>query len=337
MVASDAVFHANNLARVSGGDLLITSVTQHARPFRFPYGVSFYALLAPLARLGMDRVALVRVGASAAAVCGSAALFLWLCARSTAARAGLAVLLLLALPATLDVHSHGNLSNVFGQAATSGYLAWWAGGTPLGWPLGAALFAAGTLGHFSSLVVLAALGLALLLAAGRATGRTRALALAVGAAATAAYYLQFAPLIAEQVPRLLEGAGQGRGTSRGPWAALRLQLLAPLAQWGPPVMLLAWLGRPRPASAPLEERGLDRDLAACWAAGAALALAAAISPLEVRYLYALTVPLAAAAAAGTLALWRRSVPARWAAVGLVAAQAVLAALNALDALLWRYR
>src|SRR5437667_9848 len=40
MVVSDAVFHANNLARVAHGDLFLTSVTQHARPFRFPYGVS---------------------------------------------------------------------------------------------------------------------------------------------------------------------------------------------------------------------------------------------------------------------------------------------------------
>ena len=47
MVVSDVVFHANKLARVAGGDFFPTSVTQHAPPFRFPYGVSFYALLAP--------------------------------------------------------------------------------------------------------------------------------------------------------------------------------------------------------------------------------------------------------------------------------------------------
>jgi hypothetical protein len=62
MVVSDAVFHANQLAKVAAGDFFITSVTQHARPFRFPYGVSFYALLAPFARAGLDGVWLVRAG-----------------------------------------------------------------------------------------------------------------------------------------------------------------------------------------------------------------------------------------------------------------------------------
>jgi hypothetical protein len=64
MVVSDAVFHANNLGRVAGGDYFLTSVTQHARPFRFPYGVSFYALLVPVLRAGVDAVALVRWGAA---------------------------------------------------------------------------------------------------------------------------------------------------------------------------------------------------------------------------------------------------------------------------------
>jgi hypothetical protein len=97
------------------------------------------------------------------------------------------------------------------------------------------------------------------------------------------------------------------------------------------------MGRPRPASAPPGERGFDRDLAACWLAGAALAVMGALSPLEVRYLYGLTIPLAAAAAAGALALWERGGRARWAAVLLLGAQAALAAVNAADALLRRYR
>src|SRR4029079_13558718 len=116
MVVSDAVFHANNLLRVAGGDLWITSVTQHATPFRFPYGVSFYALLVPFLRAGVGAVTLVRAGAALCALAASAALFLALLRRATPARAGLTIVLLVLLPVTLDVHSHGNLSNVFGQA-----------------------------------------------------------------------------------------------------------------------------------------------------------------------------------------------------------------------------
>lgn len=331
MVVSDAVFHANNLQKVARGDLLLTSMTQHARPFRFPYGVSFYVLLAPLLRAGLDGVALVRIGASAAAVAASGAMFVLLMARSTAARAGLSVLALQLLPLTLDVHSHGNLSNVFAQAATTAFFAWWAGGAPGGWLLGGVLFAAGAMGHFSSLVVLLVLGAALVIVCGRGTLRTRALGLALGAALAAAYYAQFLPLIAAQVPRLLEGGGQGRGASRGFWSALHVQVLAPLVEWGVPVLVLAWLGRPR------REAALDRDLVAYWLAGAAMAMIGVVSPLEVRYLYALTIPLAAAAGAGCLVLWSRGTAGRIAAGALLLAQGALAAANALDALLRRYR
>jgi hypothetical protein len=276
-------------------------------------------------------VALVRVGASVAAVAASAALFVLLLVRSSAPHAGLAALVLQLFPLTLDVHSHGNLSNVFGQAATTGFFAWWAGGGPAGWPLGAALFALGALGHFSSLVVLFVLGAALAWMWGRAAGRTRAIGLAAGAALAAAYYLQFMPLIASQVPRLLEGGGQGRGPSRGAASALYLQVLAPLTAIGLPALVLAWLGRPR------RDDPLRHDLAAYWLAGAVLAVAAVASPLEVRYLYALTIPIAAAAGAGLIALWQRGAAARALATVLMLAQVALAAANALDALLRRYR
>src|SRR6266571_992944 len=75
MVVSDEVFHANNLARVAGGEWFLTSVTQHARPFRFPYGVSFYAPLVPLLRLGLDGVALVRGAAGCSGLAASLGLF----------------------------------------------------------------------------------------------------------------------------------------------------------------------------------------------------------------------------------------------------------------------
>jgi hypothetical protein len=221
---------------------------------------------------------------------------------------------------------------VFGQALTTAFFAWWAGGAPGGWPAGAALMLLGATGHFSSFVVLGVVAAALLLLARKDAGRTRIIAVAVGLGLAAAYYLQFAPLVARQLPRLLEGGGQGRGASRGALDALRLQVWGVVGQCGLPAIVLAWLGRPR-----RDGGELGRDLRAYWLAGAGLAVLAVVSPLEVRYLYALSIPLSVAAAAGGLALAARGLAGRLSAAALLLAQAVLAALNAVDAVLRRYR
>jgi hypothetical protein len=136
----------------------------------------------------------------------------------------------------------------------------------------------------------------------------------------------------EQLPRLLEGAGQGRGVSRGTLDVLRLQLLGILGQWGLPAILLAMIGRPR-----WRGSALDRDLLAYWAAGAVLALPAIFTPVDVRYLYALTLPLAAAGGAG-LAKLREGGPGR--AVGaalLLGAQAAWGLRGIVEAVAHRYR
>jgi hypothetical protein len=333
MVVSDAVFHANQLDRVARGDLLLTSVTQHARPFRFPYGVSFYVLLAPLLRAGFDGVELVRAGAAVSGIAASVGLFALL-APSGPASAALAVVLLQLLPGTFDVYSYGNLSNVFAQSMTALFFCWWAGRAPGGWVVGAALLVLGMLGHFSSFVILVALGAALAFARWRraALDRDRALALGAGLALALAYYAAFAPLVIEQIPRLLEGGGQGRGASRGTWDAVRLQVLGAATQWGLPAIALAVLGRPRPA------RGLlERDLAAWWIAGAALVLPAIFTPLDVRYLYALTLPVAVAAAWGLATLAGRGSGGRAAGAALFAAQSALAVRGIVEAVLHRYR
>src|SRR6185503_752212 len=196
MVVSDAVFHANQLAKVAGGDFFITSVTQHARPFRFPYGISFYALLAPLLRAGLDGVWLVRAGAAASGIAASAGLFLLLAARGPATAAG-AVVLLQLLPGTFDVYSYGNLSNVFAQSMTALFFCWWAGGRPGGWAAGGLLLALGALGHFSSLVVLVVLcaSLALLRRRGPGVDRMRVIAVAVGLCLALLYYASFWRLV----------------------------------------------------------------------------------------------------------------------------------------------
>ena len=334
MVVSDEVFHANNLGRVARGEWFLTSVTQHARPFRFPYGVSFYALLVPGLRLGVESVALVRGAAAASGLAASLGLFALL-APSGAARAGLAVILLQLIPGAFDPYSFGNLSNVFGQAMTTLFFCWWAGRTPGGWATGAALLALACLGHFSSLVVVMVLVVALLLARGRAgPGLTRARAVGAGLAVAALYYARFVPLVLGQLPRLLEGGGQGRGASRGAFDALRLQIWGILTQWGLPVLALAAIGHPRP-----RERGetLDRDLRAYWAAGALLALPAILTPLDVRYLYALTVPLAAAGGAGLVRLRDRGRAGALTAWLLLAGQAAWGLRGLVEAVVHRYR
>jgi hypothetical protein len=333
MVVSDAVFHANNLARVAEGDLFLTSVTQHARPFRFPYGVSFYALLAPLLRAGLDGVELVRAGAALSGVVASAGLFALL-APQGAASAALAVVILQLLPGTFDVYSYGNLSNVFAQSMTALFFCWWAGRAVGGWATGALLLVLGMLGHFSSLVFLAALCAALFFARRRQPGldRERGLALAVGLVLALAYYSSFWRLIAGQLPRLLEGGGQGRGASRGAWDAVRLQAWGAVEQWGLPAMVLAALGRPRAARSLL-----DRDLAAYWIAGAALVVPAILTPLDVRYLHALTLPVAVAGAWGLAALAVRGTAGRLAGALLLGLQCALAARGIVEAVLHRYR
>jgi hypothetical protein len=116
------------------------------------------------------------------------------------------------------------------------------------------------------------------------------------------------------------------------WDALRLQVLGAVEQWGAPALVLAALGRPRTARSLLE-----RDLAAYWITGAALVLPAVLTPLDVRYLYALTLPLAVAAAWGLGALAVRGTAGRVAGALLFGLQAALAARGILEAVLHRYR
>jgi hypothetical protein len=334
MLASDVVFHANKLMAVAGGDLFPTSVTQHAEPFRIPYGVSFYALLSPFARYGWNPVSLVRVGAALAGVVASMALFAMLVRYRPAAEAALAVILLQLLPGTFDIYSYGNLSNAFGQAVTVVFFAWWVGGAPGGTGAGAALLALGCLAHLSCFLVLLALCGALLLVEWRElkSDRVRLLALGLGFLLSLAYYAHFVGLIAEQAPRLLEGGGQGRGASRSSLDALRLQVLGLRTQWGLPVILLAAAALRRPRTT-----ALDRGVLAFWLAGALLFVPAVVSPLDVRYLYALTLPLAISAAAGVFELMALGIPAVVAAWALVAWQAWLGWSEIVEAVLRRYR
>lgn len=332
MLVSDALFHANKLARVAAGQFFPTSVTQHARAFEFPYGVSFYALLAPFYRAGFDGVWLVRIGAALSGLLASGALFALLAA--TPVRAALATIALQLVPITFDMYSYGNLSNVFAQALTVAFFAWWAGRAWGGAALGALLLAAGCLAHLSGAIVLVVLCAVLVWArrAGLGSERVRLVAMGLGLLLATAYYAHFTGLVLAQLPRLREGAGSGAHTGMGVWQALREQGGWLLLRWGAPALLLAVPGWPR-----FRAGTLARDLAFFWMSGIVFFGLAVATPLEVRYLYALSLPLAVAMADGILWLGRRG-PLGWSAVTALGAWQVWLAWQGLaEAVLTRYR
>lgn len=329
MVVSDVVFHAHKLAEVAAGEAFPTSVTQHARPFRIPYPAAFYALLAPFTGLA-DATTLVRWGAGLSAALAAAGLFLGL-RRAGAGLAGLAVVLLQLEPGSFDVHSFGNLSNAFAQSLTILVFAWWVGG---GRRLGVAVLlgAVSAASHLSGFIVLAAWAVALVALERGEERRRAALALGLGLGVALVYYAAWLPLILEQLPRVLEGGGQGRGASQGPFDALRLQVVGAVGQWGLPATALAIAGWPR-------WRGdrLDRALLAALLAGAGLALLAVVSPVEVRYLYFLCLPVAVCAARGAGRVAARGRGGTALAVLALVLQAWVGAAGLRQAVFLRYR
>jgi hypothetical protein len=337
VVGLDAAFHGHKLAEVAYGNFFPESLTQHRPPFRFPYGVTFYLLLSPLARSGFDLVRTVRAGASVAGIVVSVGIFWFVVetgGRTTiAARQAMAsVILYQFVPWTFKVFSNGNYSNVFAQAAVAWFFIWWATGRPLGWAAGCTAFVLGAIGHLSSFLFLLALVPSLVWVHRDDLERQRRGLVAVGAGLliAALYYAHFAPLILEQLPRLWEGGRGGTGTGTGV-ESLIVQLKGVAFDWGVPAVVLAWVGRPRGKSS------AARDLRAFWLAGAILAALAVTTPIEARYLFALTVPLALASGYGLFRLWGLGTRAKVAASILVALQLLLGFRAIVDGVLYDWR
>jgi hypothetical protein len=330
MVVSDVLFHANKLGHVAAGELFPTSVTQHAHPFRIPYPAVFYGLLAPLQWLGIDEIALVRWGAGLSGALAAAGLVVAL-GEAGPALGGLAVVLLQLEPVSFDIHSYGNLSNVFAQSMATLLFAWWISTRRRG-AVAVALAALAAASHLSGCFVVAAWGAALW-ALGPPGDRRRVLTtLGLGLGLALLYYAAYIPMMLEQLPRLMEGGGQGRGASQGAIGALWWQVLSALRDWGVPVLALSLAGLPRR----LGER-LDRALLAALVAGAVLFLLAVVSPIEVRYRYFLALPLAVCAARGAERLARRGRAGLFLVSLLVAAQVGLALWGFEADLFHRYR
>jgi hypothetical protein len=112
VVTSDGVFHANKVQAVAAGEYFPVSLTPHHPPYRFPYGVTFHLLVAPLRQGGIDAEVGVRVVAAVASVLASAVLLRTLLPWGEG-RAALLVCLLQLLPTSFAPFSAGNFSNVF--------------------------------------------------------------------------------------------------------------------------------------------------------------------------------------------------------------------------------
>lgn len=283
----DVQMHGNKLGEVARGDFYPTSRTDHRPPFEIPYGVSFYAALRPLAGSDVSNVAVARAG-SAFFSALSLVLLAVVAGRSSVPFATAAVLLWSFAPVNLRTMGFGNLSNVFAQAVFVMFLSAAALMRP-GRSRTLLMLALATLSataHLSSFIVLAALVL-VATPLGSERGAAGFRALAGGVLLAGSYFALFLPLILRQLPRLL---GE-RGGSAGVFDPFRLPVQVAAGLGAPFLLMLALSAWTSPPRLPLP---LSRSILLTTGL---LAVAALVSPVEVRYLLA---------AAPILALWGAS-------------------------------
>jgi hypothetical protein len=286
VIQGDAQLHGNKLAEVARGNRFPISRSDHKKPFEFPYGFSFYGILSPLVSTGVSNVRIVREGAAFFWALSILALA-FLLGRRSATLAAAAVTLWTFAPVNIRTMGFGNLNNVFAQAIFVLFLTGASLG-PRGKPRGLALaflVALSATAHLSSFIVLFTL-LLLTFAIPSDRRGTAFKPLLLGVAAAAAYFATFVPMIVAQAPRLLSERGGSAGVF-DPWHLPR-QIVSG-AGW-PLIGLigLALLVRSVPGILPA-----SKSLALT---GLVLAVAALVSPIEVRYLLAV-MPLLAVAGA----------------------------------------
>lgn len=287
LIQGDVQLHGNKLGEVARGNRFPTSRTDHKPPFEIPYGFSFYGVLTPFVSPEVSNVRVVREGAALFSALSIAGLALLLGRAS--ARLGAAALLLWAFaPVNIRTMAFGNLSNVFAQAVFVLFLvtAGIAGKGKARGLLLAFLAALSATAHLSSFIVLVTL-LLVALAIPRDRHDPAFRPLLLGVVLSAAYFASFLPMIAAQLPRLLGERGGSSGVfdpwrlphqvvSSAGWPLIALLVLSILVRAIRPILPLA------------RSLGLT---------GLLLAIAALISPIEVRYVLALAPLLAVIGAA----------------------------------------
>ncbi len=286
IVQADAQLHGNKLAEVASGNPFPTSRTDHKPPFEIPYGFSFYGLLSPWASAGAANVAVVRHGAAFLSALSALCLALLL-GRVSAGLAAASLLLWTFSPVNIRTMAYGNLSNVFAQGVFVLFLV--GAALPLQGRVRTGLLALSVAlsatAHLSSFIFQVALFVvALFIPKDRREAALKPLLL--GMVLAALYYASFLRMIWIQLPRLLAERG-GSGGVFDPWR-LPSQILSGAggALLGL-ILLSAVAGTLRPVLP------FSRSLALC---GLLLAVAALVSPVEVRYLFAVLPVLAAAGA-----------------------------------------
>jgi hypothetical protein len=289
MLSSDADFQANRMSELLRANFYPTSVTQHEPPFRIPYPVALYVVAAPLAKLGVDRVAALEAVTAIADVLVSGLLLLLARRFLDDFRAGLlAAVLYQLVPMNALSLSAGNLTNVFAVsmltlAATLIVVSAATGNRRAIVGSALATFVALT-AHFGMLlegVVLYPFWLVLFWIAPtpvRDERRRLSFALAVAFLAAGLYYLGYLDLVTSQWGRVVSGTGTEAGSGSG--AAEVLTVAG--EQLGYVFLATAFLGSlsflRRPLNGPLSVAAFG------WLLVTVLFFALDIAtPLEIRY------------------------------------------------------
>jgi len=287
VIQGDAQLHGNKLGEVAQGNRFPTTRTDHKPPFEIPYGFSFYGLLSPLSTPGDSNVRLVRHGSAAFSALSIVVLALYL-GRFSAGFSAASVLLWTFTPVNLRTMGYGNLSNVFAQAIFVLLIvaAGWLPRSALRSVVLTLLVVLSATAHLSSFIVLVTLLLvSFIFSSDRRSAAFKPLL--AGVVVAGAYFAAFLPLIASQTSRLLAERGGSSGVF-DPWR-LPNQVVAHL---GWPLLLA--VGLSVLVATPRLVLPLSRSL---LVTGFLLAIAALVSPIEVRYLLALAPLLAIVAAA----------------------------------------
>lgn len=347
MAISDAQFHANRLSELLQGDFFITSVSQHAPPFRIPYPVSLYVLAAPWAAMGLDKVTTLKVLTAIADVSIGFVLILWARRFLGSTRTGvLAAAVYQLVPLNFLAFSAGNFTNLFGVATTVIFLALLiAAGGGAGAFIGALIFSSLALtSHFGTFLFDIMLwpaclaGIYWLVPPGLKARNRRAMWIAVAASVAAAlvYYAGYWELFTSQWQRVLtRDYASGTAEVAGPMTKLAFNLSFWREQLGIVFALLAFLG-----AVPILRRSSASPFhvtAAAWTVVAFLFLLLDLTTaLEVRYLLQ-TLPLLALFAGNYLSgAFERGRAGKLAAIVALGYLAATGLLNLRECLLYRY-
>jgi hypothetical protein len=340
MLSSDTDFQANRMSELLRGNFYPTSVTQHEPPFRIPYPVALYVVAAPLAKLGVDRVAAIEMVTAFADVLVSGLLLFLAWRFLDDFRAGLiAAVLYQLVPMNALSFSAGNSTNLFAvsmlalaftfivvSAATGDRRAIVASGFATVLALTA---------HFGMLlegVALFPLWLVLFWIGPTPVRDERwRLTLAIGAAFLAAglYYLGYLPLVTSQWGRALSGTGGGVESGAGTILALAGD------QLGYVFLATAFLGSlsfvRRPLGGPFFAASFGWLLVTVVFFGLEL-----VTPIEIRY-WLQALPLLALFSGAYLSrAFERSLAGKTAAIGAMLYIGLTGLRTLYDAILFRY-